>query len=72
MTLEVDFLRALAQQLSATSLYGSAHPLLERGLASAFEQLQPLLEGGNGVVFAFEDDRVASILDLPRGRLHGP
>jgi putative nucleotidyltransferase with HDIG domain len=58
MTPEVDFLRALAQQLSATSLYGSAHPLLERGLASAFEQLQPLLEGGNGVVFVFEGDRV--------------
>jgi putative nucleotidyltransferase with HDIG domain len=58
MTVEVDFLRALAQQLSATSLYGPAHPLLERGLASAFEKLRPLIEGGKGVVFVFEADRV--------------
>ena len=58
MSSSATFLRALARQLSTASLYGAAHPMLERGLASAFEELHGLIEGGAGVVFEIHADRV--------------
>jgi putative nucleotidyltransferase with HDIG domain len=60
MTSAARFLRALARQLSTTSLYGPAYPMLARGLAAAFEELQALsaTEGSGDVVFEIQADRV--------------
>lgn len=58
MSSAASFLRALARQLSTASLYGPAHPLLARGLVSAFQELRPLTGGGHEVVFEIEADRV--------------
>lgn len=53
-----SFLRALARQLSTASLYGPEHPMLARGLAAAYGELQPLTRGGRDVLFEIEADRV--------------
>ena len=58
MSSAATFLRALTRQLSTASLYGPAHPMLERGLGSVFEELRGLIEGGAGVVFEIRADRV--------------
>lgn len=60
MSSPATFLRAFARQLSSASLYGPAHPMLARGLESAFEELRALPESDDGgdVVFEIRADAV--------------
>ena len=58
MSTAVRFLHAFAQSVATMSLYRDGHPARERGIDSAFEQLQRLLESRVNPQFTFLGDEV--------------
>ncbi len=60
------FLTALAQALSALTLYKEGHPARERALDTALDQLSELQETHPRAVFTFLGDEI--IIDGPASR----
>lgn len=66
MELAAAFLKALAKQLSAVSLYQAGHPERERSLDAAYAKLRELLEAETSAKFSFlEGDVVFGDRPIP-------